>query len=199
MIDLNILKSSLFQKKTNAIDLKNNSTIFSIFITSKIEFRSKNNLTTSIKNAQRDVEKTFIKNAIAMTDAQILRNRTNNFNKKIQALLKQFAAYEKTVDKMKIKTSKKTKVLNEKSLKTHEMKYIKKHLFLNKKEVNRYILNHENHFIVTVEKFKNEMIEFVAYIQRAEKRLRDLIALKIAANLKICQDIKNFEKFEVAT
>lgn len=45
-----------------------------------------------------------------MTDVQIFRNKANNFNKKIQALLKQFAAYEKTVDKMKMKTSKKTSV-----------------------------------------------------------------------------------------
>ena len=89
-------------------------------------------------------------------------------------------------------------MLNEKLLKTHEMKYIKKDLFLNKKEINRYILNHENHFIVTVEKLKSEMTELVAYIQRAEKRLRDLITLKIIANFKICQDIKNFEKFEIA-
>ena len=68
MIDLSFLKNSLFQKKTNAIDLKNNSTIFSILITSKVELRLKDNLTTSIKNKQRDVERTFIKNAIAITD-----------------------------------------------------------------------------------------------------------------------------------
>ena len=54
MINLYNLKNSLFQKKkTNAIDFKNNSTIFSTFITNKIELRSKNNFATFIKNAQR--------------------------------------------------------------------------------------------------------------------------------------------------
>ena len=65
-------------------------------------------------------------------------------------------------------------------------------LSLNRKELNRYIVDHEEHLTVTAEKFRSEMAGLTLFVYRVEKRLRDTIQLKVAADYKLCRDIKNF-------
>ena len=77
------------------------------------------------------------------------------------------------------------------------MIYIEEILILNKKEINRYIVDHKKHLIVIVEKLKSEMISLTTYIYRIEKRLKDLIQIKIAIDLKLLRDIKKFDNFEI--
>jgi len=86
----------------------------------------------------------------------------------------------------------------ETALSKHGMIYIGDVLTLSRKEVQRYIVNHEEHLTVTAEKLRSEMAGLAAYVHRAEKRLRDLIQLKVAADLKLCRDIKLYGKFEIS-
>ena len=59
------------------------------------------------------------------------------------------------------------------------------------------IIAHEEHLIVTAEKLRCEMAGLAAFVHKAEKRLRDNIQLKIAADYKLCRDIKLVGKFEM--
>lgn len=70
-------------------------------------------------------------------------------------------------------------------------------LTLNRKEFERYVIDHEEHLTVTAEKLRSEMATLAAYVNRADKRLRDQIQLKVAADLKLCSDIKRFGSFEM--
>lgn len=88
-------------------------------------------------------------------------------------------------------TSKKNEVAK------YKMSYIEKILSLNRKKFNKYINDHKNHFIVTVEKLRSEIIILIIYVHRAKKRLRDLIKLKIITNMKLYRDIQQFNAFEM--
>lgn len=84
-----------------------------------------------------------------------------------RAFEKQTVAYRNETDGMESKTSDSTEVSHEKSLTKHETNHIGECLSLNRKEANRYILDHEDNLVVTAENLKNEM---------AEKSFRDLVA-----------------------
>ena len=64
-------------------------------------------------------------------------------------------------------------MLKETLLNMHDMNYIKEHLSLNKKEFDRYIINHEKHLIVTTEKLRSKITNLINFIHRAEKRFRE--------------------------
>lgn len=81
----------------------------------------------------------------------------------------------------------------------YEMFYIGEILSLNRKKFNKYINDYEDHFIVIVEKLRSEMIILIIYVYRAEKRLRDLIKLKMTTDMKLCRDIQQFDTFEMKT
>ena len=68
--------------------------------------------------------------------------------------------------------------------------FIEEVLSLNCKKFNNYINNYKNHFIVIVEKLRSEMLDLAFYIYRAEKRLRDLIQLKIIVDYKLYRNIE---------
>ena len=55
------------------------------------------------------------------------------------------------------------------------MIYIEKSFSLNKKKFERYVINYKKYFIIMIEKLRSEMIIFIIYIYRKEKRLRNLI------------------------
>ena len=59
------------------------------------------------------------------------------------------------------------------------------------------MIAHEEHLILTAEKLRYEMAGLAAFVHKAEKRLRDNIQLKIAADYRLCRDIKLFGKFEM--
>ena len=51
--------------------------------------------------------------------------------------------------------------------------YIKNTFSLNKKKFNKFIFDYKKHFIVTIEKLRNEIITLITFIYKAKKRLRD--------------------------
>lgn len=199
-LELNTLESFLTQQKTNFIDLKNNSHIFLILITRNEELRVKNNLTAFTDNAQRNEEDIFSSDTTIAIIANVLLHRAVSLTQKKNALLKQTKTYE-TVAALSEEIMKKTEVntkLSEKSiLIKHEMIYIIEQLTLFRNQVNQYIEDHETHLIVICEKLRIEFFDLAIYINKAEKKLRDLIQLKMTANMKLCSDLKKFEKFEI--
>ena len=72
-------------------------------------------------------------------------------------------------------------------------------LSLNRKEFNRYVIDHEEHLVATAEKLRGEMAGLAHFVHKAEKNLRDQIQLKVAADLKLCRDVKKYEKWQLKT
>ena len=85
------------------------------------------------------------------------------------------------------------------SLTQVEMFYIEESLTLNRKKFNRYIKNHENHLSIIAMRLRSEMINLTLFVHRVDKKLRDVIQLKMTIDLKLLRDIKQFEKYEIAT
>ena len=189
-----VLGSMLSDEEAAAINLKNNTHIFPTLITSKGGLRSKDNLEASTNNAQRNLGGTFTRAGATASDSEILRSRASSLRKKAAALQKQAQAYEETADALEMGSG---SLPEETPLAKHGMAFIGESLSLNRKEFNRYIVDHEEHLTVTAEKLRSEMATLAAYVHRAEKRLRDQIQLKVAADLKLCRDIKKFGHFEV--
>ena len=187
------MSSILSQEESEAISLKNNADIFPTLITSKGGLRSKDNFQASTSNAQRGEGGTFSRNTVAATGPEILRSRAGNLIKKANALLKQADAYHRAAESM----AEDAKAPEDTPIGKHGMTYIGDVLTLSRKEVNKYILDHEEHLTVTAEKLRSEMAGLAAFVHRAEKRLRDQIQTKIAADLKLCRDIKKFGHFEL--
>jgi hypothetical protein len=195
-IGLDVFGSTLSTNEAAAINLKNNAHIFPTLITGKEALRSKDNLQASTNNAQRNEGGVFSKGSATVEDgSDILRSRALSLRKKASALTKQADSYEKATDQMDLAGKPSPK---ETAVGKHGMTYIGDVLTLSRKEVQRYIVDHEEHLTVTAEKLRSEMAGLAAYVHRAEKRLRDLIQLKVAADLKLCRDIKLYGKFEIS-
>jgi len=177
------------------INLKNNSHIFSILITSKEALRFKDNLEASTKNVQRNSKDMFIQDDAIATDRAMLESRAFSLRKKAAMLNKQVNAYEQMTAQMNEEDTASEKTEADK----HDMTYIDDVLTLNRKKFNRYIHDHEKHLIATAEKLRSEMTTLTTYVHHADKRLRDQIQLKIVVDLKLCRDIKTLRKFEMKT
>ena len=68
------------------------------------------------------------------------------------------------VDNMKLKNQS-LKALSKKTLLMKlEMIYIEESFSLNKKEFERYVIDHKEYFIITIEKLRSEIIIFITYI-----------------------------------
>lgn len=76
---------------------------------------------------------------------------------------------------MKLRNESLSTLLKKTSLIKYNIIYIEESFSLNKKEFERYIFNYEKHFIVIIEKLRSEMIIFVIYVYREEKRFKNLI------------------------
>ena len=171
-------------------------------------FRFKNNYEVSIINAQRSSKSVFFKNAFIATNIDILRNKTFFMKKKTATLNRQTREYDTIVDALKTTMNEK-KSTNENefsnflddefSLTQAEMFYIEKSLTLNRKKFNRYIKNHENHLSVIAMRLKREMTSLILFVHRVDKKLKNVIQLKMTIDLKLFRDIKQFEKYEIAT
>lgn len=61
-----------------------------------------------------------------------------------------------------------------------------------------FIQHHEDNLLVTAEKLRGDFARFATYVGKAGKRLRDLMQLKAAADYKLCNDVKKFDRCEVA-
>ena len=188
-----VLGSFLSEEEVKAISLSNNANIFPTLITSKGALRSKDNLEASTNNAQRNAGGTFGSGAATVTGANVLRSRASNLRKKAQALLKQANAYDTAADAM----GESDPAPEEDESAKHGMSFIGEVLSLNRREFNKYVNDHEDHLTATAEKLRSEMANLASYVHRAEKRLRDLIQLKVAADMKLCRDIKQFGQFEM--
>ena len=196
-INADVLMTFLSEEKLAAISLQNNSAVFPSLIQAKGALRSKDNLNASTKNAARIQSGSFGKSFATVINASFLRDRASTLRKKAQALKKQAEAYEKEADKIP-KDKEDAPPREESSLEQHGMAYIGKVLSLSRKEFERYILDHEDHLLVTAEKHRHEMAGLAAFVHCAEVRFRDAIQLKVAADLKLCRDVKRFGSFELA-
>ena len=194
-IGADVLCSKLSEQEFAAISLKNNAHIFPTLITSKGGLRSKDNLEASTNNAQRSAGGVFSRGTVTTTQADTLRNRASSLRKKANALQKQADAYDQAAQA--VEDGDLTVSGEEAPLAKYGMTYIGEVLTLSRKEVNRYIVDHEEHLTATAEKLRSEMAGLAAYVHRAEKRLRDLIQTKIAADLRLLRDIKKFGSFEL--
>ena len=114
--------------------------------------------------------------------------------KKGDALNKQATAYEGMAKKMDPET---LEAPEEKSLAKVEMTYLEDILTLDRKELDKYVVDHEEHLAAMTEKLRSEMAGLGHYVRKAEKRLRDQIQLKVATHLKLCQNIKKVGHFEM--
>ena len=193
-IGVDALGSFLSDEESAAINLKNNTHIFPTLITSKGALRSKDNLEASTQNAQRNTGGTFTRASATATGADILRSRATSLRKKASALQKQADAYEKAADQLQDDAD----APEDTGLGKHGMVYIGDVLKLSRKEVNSYIQDHEDHLAATAEKLRSEMAGLAAFVHRAEKRLRELIQLKIAADYKLCRDVAQFGEFDLS-
>lgn len=89
--------------------------------------------------------------------------------KKAAALNKQADAYNREANRIKPDED----APEEAPLAKHKMKYIGDSLSLNRKEFNKFIIDHEKHLTVTAEKLRSEMTSLIVFVHKAEKRLRD--------------------------
>ena len=53
--------------------------------------------------------------------------------------------------------------------------------------------------LATAEKLRSETAGLAAFVHPAEKRLRELIPLKVAAGFQLCRDVEPFGRFEFTT
>ena len=207
-IELNVFAFDATIIELETINIQIMSNVFSEMITVKDVFRFKNNYEVSIINAQRFSMSVFFKNTAIATNIDILRSRAFSMRKKTFALNKQIRKYETVVDALKTAMKKEKSIdddefsnffENEFSLAQMKMFYIEKSLTLNRKKFNRYIKNHENHLFVIAMRLKSEMINLILFVHRVDKKLRNIIQLKMTIDFKLLRDIKQFEKYEIAT
>ena len=79
------------------------------------------------------------------------------------------------------------------------MSYIQDVLSPSRKEFNKYVQDDEEHLIATAEKLRIETAGLAAFVHGAEKRLRELIQLNVAAGFQLCRDVEPFGRFEFKT
>ncbi|KAL8905498.1 MAG: hypothetical protein Q9207_002601 [Kuettlingeria erythrocarpa] len=196
LIGAGISEGVLSQEEFDAIQLKNNFRHFPALITSKGYLRSKDNYEASTKMAGRNEGGTFASTPSTSTATKkgSLLTRATAMRDKATALIKQADAYEKAAKQI---PEDDTSILLESETEQHGMDYLGEVLKYSKKEFARFIAAHEDHLIALSEKLRSDMAGIAAFVHRAEKRLRDQVASKVAADLKILRDLKTYGKFEV--
>lgn len=204
----NLHGTFLNRHEIDAIDLKRSHSIFPSLVTSKGCLRSKDNYNAASQAVRvggvfqarddNDEDTEAIEpDASNVTKIVELESRAKALQIKAQALEKQAAAYLVAAEKMaKDGYTEQNKEIDS-DLAKSGLSYIHEALPLSRKELSRYIFAHEEHLEATAERLRGEMAPLAAYCSKAEKRLRNLIALKVAADLKLCRDIKRFGHFEV--
>jgi hypothetical protein len=90
-----------------------------------------------------------------------------NLRKKAATFNKQVNVYKQMTAQMNEKDTASEKTEVDK----HDMTYIDDVLTLNQKKFNKYINDHEEHFIATAEKLKSEMTTLTAYVHCTDKHL----------------------------
>ena len=191
-IDHETLKSFLIEKEFNAIKLKHNAHIFSELINSKDYFRFKDNLATTIKISR--VDDVFTKSIANVKKHTKFKTKIKVFRTKVNVFEKQTNAYD-TATKFVEKKSNIT--IDEINLENLKMIYLRKEISFSRKKLNTHLNAHENHLICVAKKFRDEMSTVATYVNRAKKRFRDDIQLKVATDFKLLKDIKNNEQFEL--
>lgn len=187
--------SFLTPEEYKAINLKANHHIFPSLVTSKGALRSKDNYEASTSGANRIGGK-YTKDAATGTvdNRALLMQRAKALRTKGTAYLKQADAYDAAAEGM----DDPSEDLPEESAEAKKgMLYIGDALGYSKADLSKYIMSHEDHLTATAERLRAEMAVLAAYVQRSEKRLRDQIQLKVAADLKILEDISKFGRFEL--
>ena len=193
----------LNQNEAAAIDLRNNAELFPTLITKRGHLRAKDNANAAssagrkggmfTKKTDADEEEEEV--TANAQKAKDLKHRANALRIKAHALEKQASAYEAAA--RCLENDEDVDVDTESSMAKAGMLYIGDAIPLKRIELNKYIQAHEEHLTATVERLRIEFSPLAAYVSKAEKRLRDLVQLKVAADLKLCRDIKKFGRFEV--
>ncbi|KAL8735552.1 MAG: hypothetical protein Q9166_000720 [cf. Caloplaca sp. 2 TL-2023] len=106
-----------------------------------------------------------------VTSKEGIRSRAS-MRKKAEVLEKQVKAYELAAEKMKPDN---TPMPPEDDAAKHGMSYIGQIMSLSRKEPIRYTNDHEDHLATTAEKLRAEFATLGAYVNRVEKKLRNLI------------------------
>ena len=191
-IDYEILKSFLIEKEFNAIKFKHNAHIFPEFINSKSYFRFKDNLAAAIKISR--IDDVFTKSIANVEKHTEFKTKIKVFRAKVNVFEKQTNVYDIAT---KFVEEKSNITIDEINLENLKMIYLEKEISFFRKELNTHFNVHENHLICVAKKFRDEMSTVATYVNRAKKRFRDDIQLKIATDFKLLKDIKNNEQFEL--
>ena len=186
------LGSFLTEEESNAIKLKHNAHIFPELINNKGYLRSKDNLAAANKVSR--VGGVFTKSIANVEKHTEFKARAKALRAKVNAFEKQANAYDTAT---KLVEKKPDTTIDEINLESLGMIYLRKEIPLSRKELNTHLQAHENHLICVAEKLRGEMSAVAAYVNRAKKRLRDDIQLKVATDLKLLRNIKNNEQFEL--
>ena len=193
-IGLDVLGSFLTEEEQKLIDLKNNSHIFPELVTSKGCLRSKDNYSAAAEASRTGGIFTRSSATATTSKGDEYRARAKALRAKATAYEKQSEAYEQAATLVDLKFDAK---VDENQLTSAGMTFLANEIPLTRKELNGHLQAHEAHLIAVAEKLRGEMSSVAIFVQRAEKRLRDEIQLKVAADLKLLRDIKRFGKFEL--
>ena len=129
-----------------------------------------------------------------MNRAKMCRAKAASWNR--QAQLYDDAAAKLEADK---ETDKEAEVnMDELENEAKGMTYLGGEVRLTSEEANAYAEANEAHMIATTERLRCDMSKLAAYVHHAELRLRDLIQLKVAADLKLLRDIQRLRNSSCA-
>ena len=175
-LGVNTVGTFLRQAESDGIDLKSDEHLYPTLVTGRASSRSRDNF-----DAAEQAEGTSTKSATASVGPKReLLNRAFALRTKAAAMEKQAQKDEKAADQLEDNDDDDDDGPIEETAKaTTGMAYIGDVLPLTRKDLDIF------------------MTALSGHVQRTEKRLRDVIRLKMAADLKLCTDIRRFGKFEM--
>ena len=179
-LGVNTVGTFLRQAEGDGIDFKSDEHLYPTFVTGRASSRSRDNFDAALEQAE-GIGGTSTKSATASVGPKReLLNRACALRTKAAAMEKQAQKDEKAADQLKYNDDDDDDGLIEETAKaTTGMAYIGDVLPLTRKDLDVF------------------MKALSGHVQRTEKRLRDVIRLKMAADLKLCTDIRRFGKFEM--
>ena len=191
-IGSDILGSFLKDEEIRATKLKQNAHLFPTLVTCKGAIRSKNNAQAASKASRSRGVFTAKSATVQQTKAEEFLARAKMLKQKASAFSKQATVYEAAAELQGDANANVDKVNLESG-----MTFLGRKFPLSRKELTQHMEAHEGHIVAVAERLRGEMSSLATYVNRAEKRLRDDIQLKVAADLKLLRDIKRFGHFEL--
>lgn len=122
-----------------------------------------------------------------MARAKALRVKAIAFNKQANKYIK---AAELIRDN-------KDAVVDKQKLEKCGIKFLGNEILLIRLKLDKFIEANNNYLTTIAEKIRGEISVLLAFVNKAEKNLRALIQLKVAADLKLLRDIMKYSYFEL--